>query len=86
MSSPHDDLMPFALGLAAAIAEQDTKMVATMRRDWDETGALPIVEAHRRHRQIAEQSGFAGVGSDTLNQHMSAVVDRAHRQGAGESS
>ncbi|MET0909694.1 MAG: hypothetical protein ABWZ99_09505, partial [Ilumatobacteraceae bacterium] len=68
------------------IAEQDTSMVATMRRDWDETGALPILAAHRRHRQIADDSNFSGVGSDTLNEHMGAVVERAHRQGAPASS
>jgi enoyl-CoA hydratase len=82
----HHDLMPFVLGLAAAIAEQDLAMIATMRRDWDETGSLPIGDAHRRHREIADESGFTGVGSDTLNERMSAVVERAHQQGAGEST
>jgi enoyl-CoA hydratase len=80
----HDDLVPFTLELATAIAEQDRSMIAAMRRDWTETGALPIVEAHRRHREIAEELGFAGVGSDTLREHMGAVVGRAHRQIAGE--
>ncbi len=77
---PHDDLLPFTLDLAAAIAEQDTTMIAEMRRDWDETGELPIADAHRRHREIAEHFGFTGVGSDTLRKNMSAVVERAHRQ------
>jgi enoyl-CoA hydratase len=76
----HDELLPFARQLAAAIAEQDPTMIAAMRRDWDETGALPVRAAHQRHRQIAHESGFAGAGSDTLKENMAAVVKRAHRQ------
>ena len=81
---PHDDLLGVALGLAAAIAEQQPNMIATMRNDWDETGGLPLVEAHRRHRQTALDFGFTSVGSDTLRENMQAVVRRAHEQGAGE--
>lgn len=76
----HDDLLPFTLELAAAIAEQDPRMITTMRADWDETAALPIDEAHRRHAEIAVSAGYSGVGRDTLRQHMGAVVERAHRQ------
>jgi enoyl-CoA hydratase len=81
---PHDELLAVAVGLAAAIAEQDPAMIATMRRDWDATGALPIEDARRRHRQTAINSGFAGVGRDTLRANMQAVVQRAHDQGAGD--
>jgi enoyl-CoA hydratase len=76
----HEDLLPFSLDLAAAIAEQDPAMVKTMRRDWDETGGLPWAQAHRRHGEIAVEAGFAGSGSDTLRKNMSAVVARAKRQ------
>jgi len=82
---PHEDLLPLARSLAAAIAEQDPAMIAAMRRDWDETGALPIGEAHRRHRETAAALGFSGVRSDTLRANMGAVVDRAQLQGAGSS-
>jgi enoyl-CoA hydratase len=75
----HDELLPFTLALAAAIAEQDPATISAMRSDWDETGALPIQDAHRRHREIAEERGFAGVGSDTLREHMSDVIARAHQ-------
>jgi len=75
----HDQLLPFTLELAAAIAEQDPAMVAAMRRDWDETGALPIAEAHRRHRETAEALNLTGAGSDTLREHMDDVIARAHR-------
>ena len=79
----HDHLLPFTLELATAIAEQDPAMIATMRHDWNETSALPIAEAHRRHREIADEFGFSGVGSDTLRANMNAVVERAHRQDSG---
>jgi enoyl-CoA hydratase len=76
----HDDLLPVALKLAADIAEQDPAMVATMRRDWDETGTMARLDAYRRHYEIATQAGFAGVGSQTLRDNMAAVVDRAKLQ------
>jgi enoyl-CoA hydratase len=77
---PHDDLLPLALKLAADIAEQDPVMVATMRRDWDETGTMARLDAYRRHHEIATKAGFAGVGSQTLRDNMAAVVDRAKLQ------
>jgi enoyl-CoA hydratase len=80
---PHDDLLPRALELASAIAEQDPRMIATMRRDWDETGALPVREAHRRHTEIALENGFRGTSGDRLRANMGAVVARAHQQQAG---
>lgn len=73
--------MPTALDLAAAIAEQDRQMIAVMRRDWDETGALPVHTAHARHRQIAAEHGFAGATDTTLRERMGAVVERARRPG-----
>jgi enoyl-CoA hydratase len=77
---PHDELLPLALELATAIAENDPFMIATMRRDWDATGALPIDAAHRRHAEIGRESGLSGAASSTLRANMAAVVDRAHRQ------
>jgi hypothetical protein len=66
--------------LAQAIAEQNRDMIAAMRRDWDETSALPLRVAHRRHREIAHELGFSGAGSDTLKENMAAVVARAHER------
>jgi enoyl-CoA hydratase len=77
---PHDDLLPFALELASAIAECDPRMVATMRRDWDETAALGRGDALRRHHEIGRDAGYRGVTSDRLSANMSAVVARAHRK------
>jgi enoyl-CoA hydratase len=82
---PHDELLPCSLELAGAIAEQDPRMIATMRRDWDETGALPVRDAYGRHAEIARQAGYRGTSSDTLRANMDAVVARARRQQAGSS-
>jgi enoyl-CoA hydratase len=79
---PHDDLLSVAIGIASAIAEQDPTMIAAMRRDWDDTGALPVHEAHRRHHETAVHSGFGAAATDTLRQNMQAVVQRAHDQGS----
>ena len=76
---PHDELLPFALELARAIAEQDPEMIATMRRDWDETGALPLRDAHARHLEIARK-GWRGATGEMLKANMPAVVSRARTQ------
>ncbi len=55
---PHAELLPFALELAAAIAEADPTMIAAMRRDWDENWGTPIAEARRVHREHAIAGGF----------------------------
>ena len=73
----HDDLLRFVSELAASIAEQDPAMIAAMRRDWDETGTLPIEAAHRRHREIGRELGFAGARRETLQANMASVVTRA---------
>jgi enoyl-CoA hydratase len=80
---PHADLLPFALSLARAIAEQQPLMIGAMRRDWDETGALPIGAAHRRHREFATELGWTGAASGTLRANMATVVERAHQQRLG---
>ena len=76
----HEELLPLTLELAAAIAECDPAMIATMRGDWDETAVLPRDEAIRRHAEIARRAGYRGISSETLNANMSAVVSRARRQ------
>ncbi len=73
-------LMPFAIELATAIAEQDPEMVAAVRRDWDATSALPITEAHRRHLANALAGGFGASRSDTLRENMATVIDRARQR------
>jgi enoyl-CoA hydratase len=77
---PHDELVPTALALAAAIAEQDRAMVRAMRHDWDATDRLPVHDAHRIHRQHAEQGGFTAVTGNDIAAHREEVVRRAHEQ------
>ena len=78
---PHDELIPFALGLAAAIAEQDRAMVTAMRQDWDASNGTPIAEARRIHSEHARQGGFreratgAGIAS-----RREAVLQRSRAQ------
>jgi len=78
---PHEQLLPFTLELAQAIAEQDRAMVATLRRDWDETAALSRDEAYRRHMEIGREAGFHGSANrDTLRTHRDAVMARSRTQ------
>ena len=78
---PHEELLPLALQLAAAIAEQDRSMVATMRRDWDASVGTPIAEARSIHEEHARAGGFrsAATGSD-IAARREAVIARAHQQ------
>jgi enoyl-CoA hydratase len=77
---PHDELRPTALGLARAITEQSRAMVQMMRRDWNATDRLPVVEAHRIHREHAEQGGFTAVTGSEIASHREEVVRRAREQ------
>ena len=79
---PHDELLPFALALAHAIAEQDREMVAAMRRDWDATGALPIAEAHRVHLEHGRAAGSRSFTGADLASHRDAVIERSKSQRA----
>jgi enoyl-CoA hydratase len=79
---PHDELLPFTLGLARAIAEQDRQMVRTLRRDWDESGELPLAAARRIHTQHA--GGASGSArADDLTSHRAAILERSRSQRAG---
>jgi len=76
----HEDLLPRALRLAAAIAEQDRRMVAVARRDWDATSGLPVRDAHRLHLETAHRARFSGSSSSELRSRGSAVIERARGQ------
>jgi len=80
---PHDELVPFAVGLAQAIAEQDRGMVAAMRDDWNETGSLPLAEAHRRHIANGEKGGYRSSTKQQLATNREAVLARSRDQRAG---
>lgn len=75
-----DDLLPTALALAAAIAEQVPEMVAHVRQDWEATTYLPFREAHKSHSRFAAENGYGGATSETLVANREAVVNRAKTQ------
>ncbi|MCU1503588.1 MAG: enoyl-CoA hydratase/carnithine racemase [Ilumatobacteraceae bacterium] len=78
----HEELLPFTLAIADAIAEQDPAMVSAMRRDWDVTSELPVLEAHDAHAAFAADAGFRDAGSDTLRANADAVFSRSKVQRA----
>lgn len=80
---PHDDLLRHALELARAIGEQDRAMVATLRRDWDATGELPVADAHTRHFEFARGGGFTSSDAKGLAARREAVLDRSRAQRGG---
>jgi enoyl-CoA hydratase len=76
----HDELVPFCLDLAQSIAEQDPAMVNAMRRDWDETGGLPLAEAYERHIENSRGGGFTGPTAGSIAERREAVITRARTQ------
>jgi len=77
---PHHDLVPDAIGLATAIAENPPEMVQAMRRDWDATDRLPRAEALDAHYRYARDEGLTGQTADDLRAKREAVVERARTQ------
>ncbi len=76
---PHDELVPLALELAHAIAEQDREMVARMRRDWDASMGVPIEEARRIHLEHSRGGSLSTSQSD-IAQYREAVLARSREQ------
>jgi enoyl-CoA hydratase len=78
---PHEELLPFTLGLAEAIAEQDRAMISTMRRDWDATDGTMIEEARRTHSEYARRGGYGGTATaGGIAQHRDSVITRSRVQ------
>ncbi len=75
-----EELLPTALALAAAIAEQMPEMVAHVRQDWEATSYLPFREAHKSHSRFAADNGYGGATSETLIANRQAVMRRAKTQ------
>lgn len=77
----HAELVPLALSLAAAIAEQDRTMVTTMRRDWDATNGTTIEHARRIHEDHARQAGLrAKATAGGIASHREVVLERSRAQ------
>ncbi len=75
-----DELFPLALRLAAAIAEQDASLVATMRRDWDDSYGAPIEQARDIHREYMRTAGLGGATAEGIAARRQTVLDRSRRQ------
>jgi len=81
---PHDELLPFALGLAEAIADADPKMVSAMRRDWDANVGTPVAEGRRVHREHAIAGGFGrNTGSDIAGRRETVLARSRVQRGSG---
>jgi len=78
---PHDELLTFATGLAAAIAEQDPAMVSALRQDWRENDGLPADQALEQHYAHAARGGFHGATATTITSRRDQVIQRAHTTG-----
>jgi len=76
---PHDALLPFAMDLARAIAEQDRGMVATVREAWNATTGVPLDDARRIHHEHAARSASNRSGSDIAG-HRDEVLARSREQ------
>jgi enoyl-CoA hydratase len=77
---PHEQLLPTALELARAIAEQDPAMVRAVRGVWNDTIGQTLADARRIH---LEQAAAGGVGTTTgsgIAARRDEVVDRSRRQ------
>ena len=79
---PHEGLLDFTLGLASAIAEQDTAKVRALRDDWRENDGLPIDQALEQHYAHAARGGFSGASASTITSRRDEVIARAHTTGA----
>ncbi len=75
-----ESLLDDAFSLASAIAEQDPVMVRHVRQDWDNTGGMPVLDAHRAHSRYAVEAGYGNAPSSTLVENHAKVVERARTQ------
>jgi enoyl-CoA hydratase len=80
---PHAELIPFTMTLAEAIAEQDRKKVATLRRDWRANATLPMDHALAAHLGFSVQGGHSGSSSANLTQSRDGVLERSRQQRGG---
>ncbi len=76
----HDELIPRAMDLARAIAEQDREMVRALRRDWNESMDVPLDEARQIHNEHAARGGFRGSRAVDIAARRESVVARARTQ------
>jgi enoyl-CoA hydratase len=76
----HDEMLTFALQLAAQIAEADPKMIAAMRDDWNANVGPPVAEARRIHAEHARGGGFVHSRGADIAGRREAVLARSRDQ------
>jgi enoyl-CoA hydratase len=76
---PHADVVPYAIGLARAIAEQNRGMVAMMRDDWNATTGVTLDEARSIHAEFQQRSASNRSGAD-IARHRDDVLARSRAQ------
>ena len=79
----HEELLPFTLKLAQAIAEQPREMVVALRHDWDESVGPPVAEGRRVHARHAIEGGFGGNRGSEIAARREAVLARSRDQRGG---
>jgi enoyl-CoA hydratase len=77
---PHDELLPFALELAGAIAEADPVMVSAMRDDWNASMGVPVEDARRIHAEHSKRGGFNQSRGADIAGRREAVLARSRTQ------
>jgi enoyl-CoA hydratase len=77
---PHEELLPFALGLAEAIADADKTMITAMRHDWDASMGPPVGEARRIHAGHAARGAFSFSRGADIAGRREAVLARSRDQ------
>jgi enoyl-CoA hydratase len=81
---PPEELLPFALKLAEAIADADPHMVSTMRQDWDASMGAPVDQARRIHAEHAARDGFnTKRGADIAGRREAVLARSRDQRGAG---
>jgi enoyl-CoA hydratase len=79
----HEQLLPFAMKLAEAVAEQDKRMITAMRRDWDESMHVPMAQAREVHARHATEGGWrAGTGADIAARRETVLARSKEQRGA----
>jgi enoyl-CoA hydratase len=76
----HADLVPFAMTLAKAIAEQPPQMVRDLRNDWNNSMGVSVGEGHRIHMEHAISGGHTGSTGADIAAKREAVIARAKAQ------
>ena len=77
---PHAELLPRALALAHAIAEQDRELVRQMRRAWTATTDVTFREARAIHQEYSVKMGGAEKRGAEIAARRQGVLQRSRAQ------